>query len=143
MLQIMANLWLAPGEFENMHEMSLAMSILQLAEEEAAKNGCNRLSRICVSCGALSGAMPEALEFCLKCLLAETAHKDAILELAIVPVKLRCAMCQTVFEGVGQGALWQPCPKCGEIMGHGVEQGRELVLSRIEACHDENLPMPK
>ena len=55
-----------------MHEMSLAMNILELAEEEAAKNGCNRLSRICVDCGALCGAMPEALEFCLKCLLAET-----------------------------------------------------------------------
>ena len=46
-----------------MHEMSLAMNILELAEEEAAKNGCNRLSRICVDCGALCGAMPEALEF--------------------------------------------------------------------------------
>ena len=125
-----------------MHEMSLAMNILELAEEKKKKNGCNRLSRICVDCGALCGAMPEALEFCLKCLLAETAHKDAILELVKVPVKLRCLICHTVFEGSGQDSLWQPCPKCGEIMGHDVEQGRELVLSRIEACHDDNIPAP-
>lgn len=125
-----------------MHEMSLAMSILELAEEEAAKNGCNRLLRVCVECGALSGAMPEALEFCLKCLLAESAHKDAVLELVEVPLKLRCSQCQTVFGATGRGAVFEPCPNCGEIMGHGVEQGRELVLSRIEACQDENLPGP-
>lgn len=123
-----------------MHEMSLAISLLEIAEEEAAKNGCNKLLRICVNYGAFSGVMPEALDFCLKTLLAQTVHKDAVFELVETPLKLRCAMCNASFGG--QNAIWQACPHCGEEGGHIVEEGRDLILSRIEACREENNPGP-
>ena len=57
------------------------------------------------------------------------------LELVLVclPLRLRCPFCGEVFGGEGQDALWQPCPGCGEQFGHVVEQGKELILSRLEA----------
>lgn len=113
--------------------MSLAMNLLELAREEAARNGCNRLIRVRVDYGALSGALPEALRFCFQTLVGETEDRDAILELREIPLRLRCPMCNAVFGGDGPGALWEPCPECGEVVGHIVEQGRELILSQIEA----------
>ena len=38
-----------------MHEMSIAHSILDIALEEIAKQGCDRLDLIRVECGALAG----------------------------------------------------------------------------------------
>lgn len=116
-----------------MHEMSIAMSLLELAEAEAAKNACKRLVRIKVEYGALAGIMPEALKFCFDCLIENGPHKGAVLELVEIPVKLRCPECGSVFECSGLPLLMQCCPKCGAISGHNVEQGRELLLLQLEA----------
>jgi hydrogenase nickel incorporation protein HypA/HybF len=44
-----------------MHELSIAMSILDGAEEEAENRGGGRLSAIYVKVGSLSGVVPDAL----------------------------------------------------------------------------------
>lgn len=119
-----------------MHEMSIAQSLLELAEAEARANGCARLISIRVEYGAISGVMPEALRLCFQALVAETRHAGASLELQEIPLKLQCPFCGAVFGGAGQDSLWEPCPGCGESFGHTVIQGRELLLSRIEAEKD-------
>jgi hydrogenase nickel incorporation protein HypA/HybF len=116
-----------------MHEMSIAQSILQMAEEESARSGCTRLEKICVTLGAISGVEPESLRFCFAVLTRDTPHAGVQLELDLLPLRLRCSSCGNVFGGEGQDALWMPCPACGEQFGHVVEQGRELLLSRMEA----------
>lgn len=119
-----------------MHEMSVAINLLELAMQEAAKQNCQRLARAHVQYGALAGIMPEALQLCFSSLIRDTPHKNAILELEELPLVLRCPFCGATFGGEGHDALWEPCPKCGEAFGHIVEQGRELILSRIEALRD-------
>ncbi|MBD5416605.1 MAG: hydrogenase maturation nickel metallochaperone HypA [Desulfovibrio sp.] len=116
-----------------MHEMSVAMSLLTLAEETAAGQGCTRLMRVRVEYGALAGIMPEALELCFEALTRGTAHEGAALELVCLPLRLRCVFCGTVFGGEGQEARFTPCPGCGEVAGHVVEQGKELLLREVEA----------
>ena len=49
-----------------MHEMSIAQSLLQMAEDEIARNGCTRLEVVSVTFGALSGVVPESLQFCFE-----------------------------------------------------------------------------
>jgi hydrogenase nickel incorporation protein HypA/HybF len=44
-----------------MHELSIAMSILDLAEEEAEKHGEKQITAIHVKVGELSGVVAEAL----------------------------------------------------------------------------------
>lgn len=116
-----------------MHEMSIAMSLLEIAEAEARKQGCDRIMHIRVEYGALSGIMPDALSFCFRALIADTPHKNAELELVLLPLRLRCPFCGTEFGGEAQNAIWKECPQCGETVGHTVEQGRELILARLEA----------
>lgn len=119
-----------------MHEMSIAASLLELAKEEARRRECSRISKIRVEYGAISGVMPEALRFCLMALCAGTENEEMELELVKIPLRLRCPLCNHVFGGETKEAQWQPCPACGEIFGHTVEQGTELVLARLEAYRD-------
>lgn len=116
-----------------MHEMSIAASLLEIAEAEAKRQQCNRLLKIRVEYGAIAGIMPEALQMCFKALIQDTPHKMAVLELVCLPLRLRCPFCGAVFGGEGQESLWTPCPQCGEEFGHIVEQGKELLLARLEA----------
>ncbi|MBQ4566543.1 MAG: hydrogenase maturation nickel metallochaperone HypA [Desulfovibrio sp.] len=116
-----------------MHEMAVAENILALAEEELARLHLSRLEAIRVEYGALAGIVPEALRFGFEAVVKGTAHEGVRLELVCLPLRLRCAFCKTSFGGEGQEALYQPCPGCGEEFGHSVEQGKELILSRIEA----------
>ena len=116
-----------------MHEMSIAQSLLQMAEDEIARQGCTRLEVVSVTYGSLSGVVPESLQFCFETMVYGTPHEGARLELTELPLRLRCTACGKVFGGEGQDALWLPCPSCGEQFGHVVEQGKELYLSRLEA----------
>lgn len=123
-----------------MHEMSIAMSLLELAEAEARKNGCNRVTRVKVECGELSGIMPDSLRFCFETLVEGTRHKGALLDLVEVPLQLRCPSCGALFESSRPGIALQACPVCGEIAGHNIEKGRELLLIQLEAILDPGLP---
>lgn len=119
-----------------MHEMSIAESILELALEEAEKNNCKRIVAIEIKYGALSGIMADALTFCFEALIKNTAHENTVLKLEKLPLLLRCPFCQTRFVGKDEESIWQPCPQCGEQFGHIVEQGKELIFSRLEAEKD-------
>jgi hydrogenase nickel incorporation protein HypA/HybF len=116
-----------------MHEMALVQSLLSMAEEEISRRNCTRLLAVRVEYGALAGIMPEALHCCFEALTRDTAHKQARLELVCLPVRLRCPFCGVTFGGDSRDALTTPCPGCGELFGHIVEQGKEMILSRLEA----------
>lgn len=124
------------GYIAAMHEMSVAQSLLEMAITEARAHNCTRIIHIKVEYGAIAGIMPDALMLCFEALTKGTPHEGARLELIELPLKLRCPFCGEVFGGYGQDTLWQPCPKCSETFGHIVEQGRELILSRLEATRE-------
>lgn len=113
--------------------MSIAMSMLEMAEAEAAKVHCDRLLAITVQYGQISGIMPEALRLAFESFTRGGPHAGCRLELTMLPLRLRCPFCRTVFDGGDQTAIFAPCPNCGEEFGHIVEQGKELILARIEA----------
>lgn len=116
-----------------MHEMSLAVSLLAMAEAEAAQAGCARITAVTVHYGQISGVMPDALALAFDSLIAGGPHRGASLELVQLPLRLRCPSCQAVFPGSGPESRFLPCPDCGEEFGHTVEQGAELLLARVEA----------
>lgn len=116
-----------------MHEMAIAESLLEMATNEASKNGCNRITAICVQYGQLSGIMPEALTLCVEMLIKGTINENMNLQLQKLPLKLLCPFCNTQFGGEDADNLLQPCPNCGEDFGHIVLQGKELILAHLEA----------
>lgn len=123
--------WIAVKK--NMHEMSVAESILRIAEDELEKRGLRELIRVRVCYGALSRVVGESLHLCFEALLLNTPYKGAVLELEELPVVLRCGVCGRTFSPQDGDMPFSPCPACGENFGHHVEQGRELYVKQLEA----------
>ena len=120
-----------------MHEMSLAMSIIDIALAEAEKAGASTITEIEIEVGQLAGVLPEALEFCLEAAARGTKAEASTFSLLAVPGVGRCLSCQhevTISEFPAQ------CPDCG---GFGVQitGGTELKIRSISI--DEDTPRRK
>lgn len=115
-----------------MHEMSVAESIIRIAADEMEKHGLRKLLLVRIRYGAMSNVVADSLSFCFEAMTLNTPHEGAKLELEELPVTLRCGACGETFTPEGHDPF-APCPACGEILGHSVEQGRELYVQHIEA----------
>jgi len=110
-----------------MHEMSIAISIVELAEREARLAGARRIRRVEVEVGALAGVMSDALRFCFAAACRETMADGAELRVVEVAGRGICASCRRSGAMPEAMAL---CPVCGGIMR--ASGGRELRLAAIE-----------
>ena len=116
-----------------MHEISIVTRLLNLVDEELAKRRLHKLLVVRVRHGALANIVPEAMSFAFAALTQGSPFEGARLELEEEPVILRCP-CGASFNPAEKGELlFEPCPTCGETLGHTVETGRELYLQHIEA----------
>ncbi|OGQ86553.1 MAG: hydrogenase maturation nickel metallochaperone HypA [Deltaproteobacteria bacterium RIFOXYD12_FULL_56_24] len=107
-----------------MHEMSLAVSIVELVSGKARAAGATKVTAIELEVGKLSGLMPEALAFCFEAAARDTLAQGARLEIREVEGGGRCLACGHAFV---LDSLLAQCPQCG---GYAVEtvQGRELQV---------------
>ncbi|MCX6243859.1 MAG: hydrogenase maturation nickel metallochaperone HypA [Bacteroidetes bacterium] len=62
-----------------MHELSLAMSLIELAEKETVDSGNSRILSVKVIVGSVSGVDPDAFSFML-----DLAKKNTMLEFAVI-----------------------------------------------------------
>ena len=111
-----------------MHEASIMESVLETAAAEAAKAGAERIVRIRLKVGILSGVVPEALEFAFEGLKDGTLAAGATLEIEAVPAQFQCLECGArpeLFE------MAFACPACGGalIVDSG---GGDLELAQLE-----------
>lgn len=111
-----------------MHELSLAMSLLDLAHQEAAKSDpAARLSAIDVEVGQLAGVDAEALRFCLETILSTTGEPDVALRFEQVKSLSFCSECERFFSPERRHS---PCPRCGSYRTE-LRRGWELKLKSI------------
>lgn len=115
-----------------MHELALAQGMLDIAEEELARHNCTRLKLLRVQVGAMSGVVPDCLDFAFTSLVQGTRQEGARLEIEKIPLQLQCVMCGTDFEADGGPADLWTCPNCGEVFGHRVRAGKEMQIVWIE-----------
>jgi hydrogenase nickel incorporation protein HypA/HybF len=116
-----------------MHEMSIAVSLVEIIQQEMAKHGVSTLLKVRVKHGRLTHLVPEALHFAFEACVRDTDMEGAELELEEVPLSVRCCKCAAVFEPDQEDIVYLPCPECGEEFGHEVLTGKELHLDRLEA----------
>lgn len=111
-----------------MHELSLMMAAMEQATASARRNGAERIHRIRMRVGILSGAQPEALEFAFETLKRGTPAEDGRLEIEIVPATFRCEQCH---KTVTMQEVSFECPDCGGplTLAGG---GRDLQLTDME-----------
>jgi len=112
-----------------MHELSIALSLVDAACEKAAELGGVRVEALHVRLGVLSGVVREALEFSFDLATADSAIAGARLTIEEVPLTVWCPIC-------GQNRRLESiqhfhCPVCGTPTSQ-VVSGRELELTSLE-----------
>lgn len=112
-----------------MHELSIALSMIEMASEEAQRLGAARVNAIHLKIGALSGVVTDALLFSYEIASQGTLLEDSQLLIEEVPVVIYCEACQAEREVTS--VQWIGCPACGQLSSR-VVRGRELLLVSME-----------
>lgn len=115
-----------------MHEFSLVVSMLDLAETAARADGASRIEAIHLEVGALAGVVPEALTFAFGVARQGTMAEHARLEVHALPATAYCEACRTTFELDDRFGI-ATCPGCGTLSAD-LRQGRELHVSHLEVA---------
>jgi hydrogenase nickel incorporation protein HypA/HybF len=111
-----------------MHELSIAMGIVDAAMDEARQRGV-QVSAVHLRLGALSGIVKEALLFSYEVACQETPLAGTRLVVEDVPVAVFCPKCKG--KRVLESLQSFTCPECGTPAGE-VLQGRELEVFALE-----------
>jgi hydrogenase nickel incorporation protein HypA/HybF len=112
-----------------MHELSIALSILELAEEEAERRGGVHVHAIHLKIGPLSGVVKEALQSAYELATEQTSFADCRLVMEEIPILVHCSACQA--ERSVRSMQCFCCDECGTPASQ-VMQGRELQVSALE-----------
>jgi hydrogenase nickel incorporation protein HypA/HybF len=111
-----------------MHELSIMQSALRVALDQARQAGARRVHLIRLRIGALSGVVPDALEFAFEALAPGTAAETAKLAIEHVPARFWCATCTREFQS---DDMFAECPDCHGLSGE-LRAGREMELASLE-----------
>lgn len=111
-----------------MHELAIAESILTSVEQEIERRQLPAVQKIVVRVGALSGVVPEALQFSFEAIRTDTALAETRLEIEWVDVHGFCRSCGREFDVED---LLFACPICGSG-GIEVTRGQELEIAYLE-----------
>jgi hydrogenase nickel incorporation protein HypA/HybF len=116
-----------------MHELSIAMSIVDGALEEAELRGI-QVAAVHLRLGALSGVVEEALIFSYEIACQGTPLEGSELIVEDLPVIVFCGRCQR--EQQLQSVQLFVCPECGTPTDE-VRQGRELEVFALEVKDED------
>ena len=112
-----------------MHELSIAMSIVDMAQEESSRRGGVPIRAVHLKLGPLSGVMKNALFASYEMACEHTALEGSRLIVEEVPVLVFCPHCN------GQRPIHSLqsfcCAECGALTGD-VVQGKELLVVGLE-----------
>jgi len=101
---------------------------LTVALDQARKAGASRVLVIRLRIGALSGVVPEALEFAFEALTPDTMAEGAQLDIEHVPARFWCSACNHEFQS---DTMYADCPGCQRPSGD-LRAGREMELASLE-----------
>ena len=111
-----------------MHELSIAMSIVEMAEEEAAQRGA-RVNAVHLRLGALAGVVKAALLSSYELACEGTGLEGSRLVIEEIPVVAYCPQC--LVPRTVESVQWFVCPECKSPVTDVIE-GRELEVSALE-----------
>jgi hydrogenase nickel incorporation protein HypA/HybF len=118
-----------------MHELSVATHIVEAVVSELAEVAGPVLS-VRIRVGALSGVLPEALQFAWDPAAQDTILQGSILEIERVAARVHCRRCQ-LEKDIGED-LRMICPDCG-LATYELIAGRELEILSVEIGDDESV----
>jgi hydrogenase nickel incorporation protein HypA/HybF len=112
-----------------MHEASIALSIIDIAEEHCRTAGYDSIKSIQVRIGSASGILPDALGMAFEIVRLGTMADSATLNVEEIPLGGNCRGCGVDFTTDEQFIL--ACPECGSN-DFFLNSGREMEITELE-----------
>ncbi len=114
-----------------MHELSIALSMIDGVLEESQKRGGLRVDAVHLRIGELSGVDKEALTFSYGLACEGTPLQGSRLVIENVPVFIRCPICGKERQPPSLQELY--CPDC-RTPAQDIIRGREIELAALEVA---------
>lgn len=111
-----------------MHEMSIALAMIDQITEETEKNGGGAVEVVHLRIGVLSGVDGQALRFAYELACEGTELVGSRLEIESIPLLVYCPRCATTHT---PNVLEVLCPRC-ITPAQEILHGRELEVRALE-----------
>jgi hydrogenase nickel incorporation protein HypA/HybF len=112
-----------------MHELSIAMNIVEMAEEESQRRGGLHITAVHLRLGLLAGVVKDALLSSYEMACEDTSLKGSQLVVEEVPGVVYCPACDA--QRHVRSSEWFCCSECGAIASE-IVQGKELEVVSLE-----------
>ena len=110
-----------------MHEFSIALSIIEIAEAEAKKADATEIAELVLDIGTLSGIEFQALDTAMEMAVKNTLLENAQIKVNKIQARARCSDCGEEFDIEN---IFDSCPKCGGLY-HELLCGKELQIKSL------------
>ncbi len=111
-----------------MHELSIAMGIVDIAEKETAKAKATKVDLIELEIGTLAGIELDSLDFVWSSAVKDTVLENAIKKINVIHGEAKCSDCETIFK---LDNIYDACPNCNSYL-KGIMKGKELLVKSLE-----------
>ena len=111
-----------------MHELSVAMGIVRIAEEETARARAKEVQLIELEIGDLAGVELDSLEYVWEAAVMGTVLEKAKRKIIKVPGLGKCLDCGLEYPILQH---YDPCPECHSFLKN-IITGKELRVKAIE-----------
>ena len=116
-----------------MHEFSIAMSIIEIAEDEAKKAKAEAIKELILDIGTMSGIEFYALDTAMEMAVKNTMLEKTKLTINKIQARAKCTECFSEFD---IDNVYDPCPKCNSLY-HELLSGKELQIKSIVVDVDD------
>ena len=111
-----------------MHEYSIVQALLTQCEEHVQENDAQKVTKLVVKIGVMSGVEPHLLETAFNTFKETTVCDGAEFIIRIQPLAIKCNVCDTFSELENRHYC---CPHC-ESVDVEVVDGEDMYLMQLE-----------
>jgi hydrogenase nickel incorporation protein HypA/HybF len=114
-----------------MHELSIALSMIDQILEESASRGGLEVEVVHLRLGTFSGVYKDALLFAYEMSCEGTPLAGSRLEIETIPLVIHCSICGKDQAPPSVYQLW--CPEC-RTPSSEIVTGREIEVAALEVA---------
>ena len=111
-----------------MHELSIAVNIVDIVTEEVNKFDSSSVVEIEIEIGSMSGVIVESLDFAMEEAVKNTCLSKAKIKFIELISEANCSKCGNHFS---VDDFFAVCPKCGSFETD-IIKGKELKIKKIK-----------
>jgi len=111
-----------------MHELRIAEDLTRIILEVAGKEKLSKVTDVNIIFGQMIQIVPDIFQFAFNEAVRETIAEDAKVNIEILPVKMKCRVCQNEFI-ISENIF--ACKSCSSV-DLDMIQGKEIFIKSIE-----------